>query len=106
MTCKDFSGMIPGFLDDHLTNASLQAFLKHYSECEECREELEIQYLIRMAFDQDVTGGGISLDVDLPAMIGTARHRLQSRVRLERTATLLEAVAVMLFVLTIVMYLF
>ena len=106
MTCKDFSGMIPAFFEDQLDNASLREFLEHYHDCENCREELEIQYLVKMAFEQMESGEEINLAKDLPACIDRAQHRLERRVRLGRTAMCMELAAVVLSVITAVVYLF
>ena len=46
MTCKEFSSMIPAFMEDTLDNDSLRIFLNHLDSCRGCREELEIQYLV------------------------------------------------------------
>ncbi|MDO5476954.1 MAG: zf-HC2 domain-containing protein [Eubacteriales bacterium] len=105
MTCKDFSGMIPDFFDDILDNPSLRDFLDHYRTCEECREELEIQYLVSKAFEQLEVGEEINLSRDLPAWIEEEQRRLESRVRLERTAMLLEGAALLTAVLTAAVFL-
>ena len=46
MDCKEFRGLIRAFLDDSLDEFRLAEFLDHYDECEDCRDELRIQYLI------------------------------------------------------------
>lgn len=105
MTCKDFSGMIPAFFEDQLENAPLREFLEHYHDCENCREELEIQYLVKMAFEQMESGEEINLAKDLPEFIERSRYRLDRRVRLGRTAAGMEIAAAVLFVITAAVYL-
>ena len=46
MNCKDTDKMIPLFLTDQLNNKDLDKFLNHVNKCEECMEELTIQYLV------------------------------------------------------------
>ena len=46
MDCKEFSGLIQDFLNDRLDEMKLSEFLSHIEECEVCRDELRIQYLI------------------------------------------------------------
>lgn len=100
MTCKDFFGMIPDFLDDRLENTRLREFLDHCGRCESCYEELEIQYLVSRAFDQIDTGGALNINTDLPAYIEKERRLLQKRTRLVKTAVGLECAAVVLAVIT------
>ncbi|MBQ8527039.1 MAG: zf-HC2 domain-containing protein [Lachnospiraceae bacterium] len=45
MDCKQIQRLIPAFLKDELKSRELMRFLKHMDECEECKEELTIQYL-------------------------------------------------------------
>ena len=46
MDCKEIQKMIPRFIQEDLENREIQAFVEHISQCEECREELDIQYLV------------------------------------------------------------
>ena len=46
MDCKEFNGLIQDFLHDRLDEMKLSEFLSHIEECEDCRDELRIQYLI------------------------------------------------------------
>lgn len=104
ITCKDFSGMISAFMNDTLDDAALRAFLDHYEACKNCREELEIQYLVGKAFNQMEKGEEINLFRDLPAYVEKERRLLENRVRLSRTAAILEAFTVAMAVLTAVIY--
>ena len=46
MDCKEFNSLILDFLHDRLDEMKLSEFLSHIEECEDCRDELRIQYLI------------------------------------------------------------
>ena len=46
MNCKETEKMIPLFLTDKLNNRELSHFLSHVESCDECMEELTIQYLV------------------------------------------------------------
>ena len=104
MTCKDFSSMVPGFLDDTLDNDSLRRFLNHYDECKSCREELEIQYLVKRVFDEKSAGEEINLSKDLPAYIERERDILRKRQRLSALAAVFESVAICTAILTAIVY--
>ena len=45
MTCKEVEKWIPLFLRDDLDTDDLREFMEHIDKCEECREELSIQFL-------------------------------------------------------------
>ena len=46
MDCKEFNSLIQDFLNDRLSEMKLSEFLGHIESCEDCRDELRIQYLI------------------------------------------------------------
>ena len=46
MDCKEFNGLIHDFLNDRLNETELSEFLAHIESCDNCRDELRIQYLI------------------------------------------------------------
>ena len=73
MTCKTFSGMISSFLSGTLEDDSLREFLEHYDKCENCREEVEIQYLVSRAFDHRKEKEVINLSRDFPLPSGLYR---------------------------------
>ena len=47
MTCKEVEKWIPLFLRDDLDTDDLREFMEHIDKCEECREELSIQFLVQ-----------------------------------------------------------
>lgn len=104
MTCKDFSSMVPGFLDDTLDNDSLRRFLDHYDDCKGCREELEIQYLVKRVFDEKSAGEELNLSKDLPEYINQERELLRRRRRLSFTAAAFESAAIAAAVVAFILY--
>ena len=46
MTCKEIEKIIPSFLNDDLDTDDLREFMDHIVNCEECMEELSIQFLV------------------------------------------------------------
>ena len=46
MNCKETRKNIYRFIEDEIDGKELQNFMKHMAECEECREELGIQFLV------------------------------------------------------------
>ncbi|MBQ6876235.1 MAG: zf-HC2 domain-containing protein, partial [Lachnospiraceae bacterium] len=48
MKCLEFQQQISDFLDRRLPVDQLRSFVEHADECPECREELELRYMIQV----------------------------------------------------------
>lgn len=105
ITCKEFSGMIPAFMEGTLEDRFLRGFLTHYDSCVGCREELEIQYLVGKVFEQMDAGEEINLSRDLPAYIEGQRRKMEFRDHLGFSAFLIECFTVLMAVVTAILYL-
>ena len=104
MKCKEFTGLVPAFLEDSLDDTTLQEFLDHYDSCQGCREEVEIQYLIDRVFNDKRVDNGINLEKDLPEYINNERRQLAYRTKLVNAAFVLELTAVVVAVVTAILY--
>lgn len=51
MDCMTFRKLIPGYINEELDDAALNEFLVHYDSCSQCREELEINYIVMKGVD-------------------------------------------------------
>lgn len=90
LDCHQFDKMIPDFLEDRLDNQKLDEFLTHMDHCDECREELSIQFLVSAGMPKLETGETFHLQKELTAAVTQARTRLHRRVMLEFYAYGLE----------------
>ncbi len=52
-TCKDIQKMMPEFEHNRLTLKQEEKFIKHLKECSDCREEFEINYIIKYGLEED-----------------------------------------------------
>lgn len=52
MKCVEAQGLITEYINDELSGEELEQFLEHVCECEDCREELEIYYVIMKGMKQ------------------------------------------------------
>ncbi len=74
MDCKQIQRLIPAFLKDELKSRELMRFLEHMETCEECMEELTIQYLSSEGLLRLEEGKTFDLDRELKEyMLQTAR---------------------------------
>ena len=97
--------MIPAFLEEKLEDRNLRRFLAHYQTCANCREELEIQYLVGKVFDQAEVGEEINLSRDIPAFLDRQRRQMDFRTRLGRYAFVVEGITVIAAAATALIYL-
>ena len=89
--CKEIEKQIPAFLEDALTNRELKAFLDHAEHCENCKEELTIQFLMQVGTKRLEDGKAFHLGDALGQCLKDAHARLVKRVRLERMAVVMQA---------------
>lgn len=74
MDCKQIQRRIPAFLKDELKGRELMRFLEHMDSCEECKEELTIQYLSSEGILRLEEGKTFDLERELKEyMLQTAR---------------------------------
>lgn len=79
MTCKDAEKMIPLFLEDGLETDELRKFMEHIDRCEECKEELTIQFLVSEGMARLESGNVFDLQNELRYCIEDAGHTLKLR---------------------------
>ena len=106
MECKEFTGLIPDFLHDALDETKLSEFLSHVDECENCMDELRIQYLIYEGLERLETGATFDADKDLSEWMKEERIRLRHRTGIKKTAIAAEIMttAAFLIVLGVIMF--
>ena len=106
MDCKEFNGLIQDFLHDRLDEIKLTEFLEHIDECENCRDELRIQYLIYEGLERLESGETFDVDGDLAKVMQQQHNRLRMRRGVQRTAIAAEIIttAAFLIVLSVVLF--
>ncbi|SFC36456.1 anti-sigma factor family protein [Butyrivibrio sp. YAB3001] len=103
MTCKNADKIITQFLDDDLNNQELGDFLNHIDNCPECKEELTIQFLVKVGMKRLEDGNNFNLKYELDNMLGDARKRLNMRRYLFFASLILEFLVAALAVSTVVL---
>ncbi len=103
MTCKDADKVIALFLDDDLDNRQLADFLNHIETCPECREELTIQFLVKVGMQRLEDGNTFNLKAELDGLLRDARKRLNGRRYLFMASIILELLVVALAAATVVL---
>ncbi len=99
MNCNETIKLIPEFLDDDLDNQDLSDFLSHVDSCPECREELTIQFLVKVGMQRLEDGNTFNLSSELDNLLSDSKKKLKARKYLVLLSFGLEAaVAAMLAV--------
>lgn len=63
MKCDEFTKMIPKFVDDTLEKEYYNEFISHVKECKECKEDLEINYMIQVGLNRIENDATKSFDI-------------------------------------------
>ena len=62
MNCSNFKKEMNNFIYNTMDKEKAEDFIKHFKECTECNEELEIYYMINKTFnDIPVTGDTVGM---------------------------------------------
>lgn len=101
MDCKDVQKKIPFFLNDTLKGKKLVQFLKHMDTCEECKEELTIQYLASEGIARLEAGKTFDLDRELTEYIEMTlkKQKRKKMFRIGLAVAEMVAICIILIVL-------
>ncbi len=103
MECKEIRKMIPRFIQDDLENKEIKAFIEHIGQCEECREELDIQYLVSEGIQRLEKGSTFDLQNELEMKLNKASRRIRARRRVLWFMYGMEALAILAVILMTVL---
>jgi len=79
MICKEIEKMIPSFLEDDLDTDDLREFMEHVERCNDCMEELSIQFLVTEGMARLESGNVFDLQNELLERLENAEHTLKVR---------------------------
>jgi hypothetical protein len=104
MDCKEFEKMIPDFINRKLDYFELKNFSRHLEDCDSCREELVIQFLVSEGIQRLEEGDAFDLQKELDSRLDDAGHSLKRQdtaLKLGLVLEVLSAAAVIGFVVWI-----
>ena len=104
MDCKEVQKNIAAFLNGDLHGKDAERFLNHIEGCEECKEELSIQYLVREGTARLEGGGSFDLSKDLDVLIADSYLAIKKSRRAAVIIYSLEFIALVavIFILVLV----
>lgn len=93
MDCKEFEEKIPVFLNEKLNSREAKEFFAHIDKCENCKEELRIQYLISEGTSRLEEGDSFDLNKELDLKLEKTKKILKTRKITNTIIYFMEAVA-------------
>lgn len=108
MNCNEASSRFDAFLTDRLNVRETDAFLKHIENCPDCRDELEVRYMVRYTsndFDERSQYGG-NENYDLRNLLADKLNERKRFVRRQRMISFAVLVFVLAALLAFVIWFF
>ena len=106
MKCKETEKMIPIFLDKKMNVRQLDLFLDHVENCEECMEELTIQYLVRIGTSLIEEGKSFDLRHALNDLLVQARSVVKKWKILMFMSYIAEIITFIIMIIILIMVIF
>lgn len=97
MDCKEFEKMIPNFIERRLDYFELKEFDEHLKQCDNCKEELVIQFLVSEGMQRLEEGDAFDLQTELDTRISEAGRRLRFQGGAIRLGFILEILLTAVF---------
>lgn len=104
MTCKEADKLIPLFVQNKLSLQELEEFIFHVENCEECFEELSIQYLITEGMVRLEDASAFDLKKELNMMLEEAKKKIMLRKSFQLLGITIEVMA-LISILAIILFL-
>ena len=98
MDCKEFERLIPGFIAQKLDYPTLERFCEHMDQCDNCKEELVIQFLVTEGIQRLEDGGTFDLQKELDRRVEEARRKLRIHGRFMQLGIIMEIAAICVLV--------
>lgn len=103
MECKEAEKLIRKFNDDELEYKESVQFMEHIRECENCKEELAIQFLVAEGMANLEEGVAFDLQGELERRIEKEEKRMVRHENLRYLSYVIEFFAIVLIIIFIVL---
>lgn len=77
MDCKEFERLIPDFIARKMDYPTLKRFYEHIGQCAECKEELDIQFLVAEGIQRLEDGNAFDLQYELELRLEETRKKIR-----------------------------
>ena len=106
MNCKEFEGLIPDFVNKKLDYATTRLFLEHINQCTQCKEELNIQFLVNEGLVRLEEGEAFDLQKEMRELLGTAKKKVRVHERFLKHGRIAEWIALLILLVFVVIIIF
>ena len=96
--CREFERLIPGFIRRKLDFPTLKLFYEHRESCEECREELSIQFLVAEGMRRLEEGNAFDLQFELGQRLEETRRKIRVNSAFLYFGSAMEMIAMCLLI--------
>ncbi len=103
MDCKEFEDYIPAFVENKMDFAMTKRFLKHWKECDTCKEELNIQFLINEGLVRLEEGSAFDLQKEMRELLLHAKKKVRMHERWLKLGVFMEALVTIAVAVVLVM---
>jgi hypothetical protein len=105
MTCQEAERLVTPYIRGELDGDELEEFLRHVDSCADCREELEIYYMVNVGLEQldnddDIQFGNFDIVGRLRRRLAESRAHIRHLRSVQKMAYAAETVAVMALIVT------
>ncbi len=105
--CKEIQSLIPGYLSGNLNLRQAKDFTRHLKKCKDCREEIEISYLLDKGIERVENGETVDLHADMEYMLSNTENAILQLKQFRTAVYLIESTAVFVLIACVLMlYLF
>ena len=106
MNCKETEKLIPLFLSEKLNIRQLDQFLEHVESCDECMEELTIQYLVMIGASLIEEGKSFDLRKALNELLHNAANIVKKWKKLMFLSYIAEIITFIVMIIILIMVIF
>lgn len=103
MECKEAEKLIGKFIDDEMEYKEIIQFMEHIRECENCKEELAIQFLVSEGMANLEEGAAFDLQGELDRRMAMMEKRVVRHENLRYFSYVVEFFAIVLIIIFIVL---
>jgi len=108
LQCLQATKRIPAFIWGELSGRELERFMEHIEECESCKEELSIQFLVEVGLNSLEAGNTFDLQEELNVALEEAERRVKLYRFFRRSLFILGCIgiaAILLLAVFLILYL-
>ncbi len=105
--CKAIQSLIPAYLSGKLSLHEARIFTAHLKKCRDCREEIEISYLLDQGITRVENGETVDLHADLEEMLSDTENAILHLTQFRTAVYIVEFTAVFVLIACIlILYVF